>query len=258
MQSFDWHLSLEALEYRDGYFTKLKHVIESAYHQNNKRKVVLVCHSLGGVIFTWFTQFMTARDATWMETYVHANVLLGAPLLGAPKAVNAMLSGELPEMHDGFSILQKVVVKAEIMNDGNELMTRWTEIMRNLESLMYLLPKGGDEFWSKYTWQDESNVSDLSRLLKNPQKMKFVLESELCSDSRASFHERTVESVFGNLSKVFHQSKVALFSFLCCFICVIIPATDLCPLNCVCPADVSGLQRPYESQERRGSHRFTV
>jgi phospholipid:diacylglycerol acyltransferase len=109
MQSYDWRLSLDALESRDGYFTNLKHVVESAYLQNNKTKVVLVCHSLGGVIFTWFAQFMTARDATWMATYVHANVLFGAPLLGAPKAINALLSGDMPDTYDGLSTVQSVL-----------------------------------------------------------------------------------------------------------------------------------------------------
>jgi hypothetical protein len=203
MQSYDWHLSLEALESRDGYFTNLKFIIESAYHQNNKRKVVLVCHSLGGVIFTWFSQFITSRDASWMDTYVHANVLLGAPLLGAPKAINALLSGDIPDLQGAFSLLHR----AEIISDGNEFMSSFTEIMRNLESLMYLLPKGGDDFWASYAWAQESNVSDLSRLLQISQKMNMILESDLCADSSSNLEQRTIDSVFGNFSQIFKHRK---------------------------------------------------
>lgn len=203
MQSYDWHLSLEALESRDGYFTNLKYVIESAYHQNDNRKVVLVCHSLGGVIFTWFSQFITAHDASWMDKYVHANVLLGAPLLGAPKAINALLSGDIPDLQGAFSFLHKT----EIINHGNEFMSRFTEIMRNLESLMYLLPKGGDDFWASYAWAQQSNVSDLSRLLQNSQKMNVVLESDLCADLNSNLDQRTIDSVFGNFTQIYKDRK---------------------------------------------------
>jgi hypothetical protein len=209
MQSYDWHLSLEALEARDGYFTNLKYTIESAYHQNDKRKVVLVCHSLGGVVFTWFSQFITARDPDWMETYVHANVLLGAPLLGAPKAINALLSGDIPDLHGPFSIL-----KALILKDGNQFMSSFTKIMRNIESMMYMLPKGGDDFWASYAWDQEHNeVSDLSRLIKNPQKMSVLLASDLCKDANSIEEGSTVlehptfDAVFGNFSDIYRQRK---------------------------------------------------
>jgi hypothetical protein len=225
MQSYDWRMSLDALESRDGYFTNLKHVIESAFHQNNKTKVVLVCHSLGGVIFTWFTQFMTARDATWMETHVHANVLLGAPLLGAPKAINVLLSGDMPDTYQELSTFQTFLGWTNIIHDkDNQVMNRLIQIMRSFESLMYLLPKGGDGFWSQYTWSEaalEDDSADLSRLLynSNPQNMNEVLKSKLCSDASAEKEGPTMESVFGNVSRVLLERQVTALcvAFQRCF-----------------------------------------
>jgi hypothetical protein len=176
MQSYDWHLSLEALESRDGFFSALMHTIESAYNLNGQRKVVLVCHSLGGVIFLWLSQFALARDPVWMDTYVHASVLLGAPLLGAPKAI----------------------------------MTAWTSIMRHLESLMYLLPKGDDEFWGRYTWEKPSTDLDLSRLLSQSTKMNHVINSDYCAGASATSRGLNVESVFGNVSRLLSDLKVLL------------------------------------------------
>ena len=209
MQSYDWHLSLEALESRDGYFTNLMHVIESAFHQNNKQKVVLVCHSLGGVLFTWFAQFTTARDATWMDKYVHANVLLGAPLLGAPKAINGLLSGDLPDLHSnvgGFDIMS-FIFKSGLAKDFVEL-SEYVKFFRNFESVMYMLPKGGDEFWARYTWEDNTSFNDLSKLLEDSDRMQLVLDSERCTDHSAGYHlhNHTIESILGN----FKDRKVSL------------------------------------------------
>jgi hypothetical protein len=206
MQSYDWHLSLEALESRDGYFTNLMHVIESAYHQNNKQKVVLVCHSLGGVLFTWFSQFTTARDATWMDKYVHANVLLGAPLLGAPKAINGLLSGDLPDFHVNFAgfDVQSSIFKSGISKDVVKFTIHdVVKFARNFESVLYMLPKGGDDFWARYAWEDDPSSSDLSKLLQDSENIKRVLNSELCTDNDAHdcSHNNTctVESVLGNV-----------------------------------------------------------
>jgi hypothetical protein len=221
MLSYDWRMSLDALEARDGYFTNLKYTIESAYHQNERTKVVLACHSLGGVIFTWFAQFMTARDPTWMETYVHASVLLGAPLLGAPKALNALLSGDIPDMHVFDStplstiqdIFQESLRDIHIIKGDHHVKNHLTQVMRNVESLLYLLPKGGDDFWSKYTWSNEieDQTADLSQLLHNPEKMKNVLESaKHCSDPSLTLVERTMETVFGNVSNVLQEDQVIL------------------------------------------------
>jgi hypothetical protein len=210
MQSYDWHLSLEALESRDGFFSALMHTIESAYNLNGQRKVVLVCHSLGGVIFLWLSQFALARDPVWMDTYVHASVLLGAPLLGAPKAINGLLSGDVPELYSTFSHLQKIVVKTDMSKDGNEIMTAWTSIMRHLESLMYLLPKGDDEFWGRYTWEKPSTDLDLSRLLSQSTKMNHVINSDYCAGASATSRGLNVESVFGNVSRLLSDIKVLL------------------------------------------------
>jgi phospholipid:diacylglycerol acyltransferase len=228
MQSYDWRMSLDALEARDGFFTNLKYTIESAYHQNDRTKVVLACHSLGGVIFTWFTQFITARDSTWMETHVHASVLLGAPLLGAPKALNALLSGDIPDMHVFDStplstiqdIFQESLRDMDIIKGDQHVKNHLTQIMRNVESMIYLLPKGGDGFWSKYTWSSdalEDQTADLSKLLQSPEKMNNVLESEKhCSNLTSAARtmgavvERTVEVVFGNISHLLQKDQVTL------------------------------------------------
>ena len=66
-----------------------------------------------------------------------------------------------------------------------------------------MLPKGGDDFWARYAWEDDPMSSDLSNLLHDSENIKRVLNSELCADNVAHdcshTNTCTVESVLGNV-----------------------------------------------------------
>ena len=72
-------------------FELMYHKIESAVARTGK-KVVLLGHSLGGVLIKWFLDGYAYRD--WYEDHVERVVLINVPFGGTPNAVKALLIGD--------------------------------------------------------------------------------------------------------------------------------------------------------------------
>ena len=61
----------------------------------NGERVVVMCHSMGNRTFQYFLQWVKMLDGQdWIDKNVHAFFALGAPFLGAPKTVRAIVSGD--------------------------------------------------------------------------------------------------------------------------------------------------------------------
>ena len=140
MMSYDWRLGYSVLETRDAYFTKLRYTIE-AYVKSKGEKVVIMSHSMGGTVVMYFLNWVE-NDAGkgWAEKHIHSFVNIAGTLLGVPKAVPALLSGELKDT-------------AAMLSQLGELLERYfgKRLRKNLwntwGSLFGLLPKGGDAIW---------------------------------------------------------------------------------------------------------------
>ena len=147
VMSYDWRLGYEYLEKRDGYFTQLKHTIE-AYHQTMGEKAVLVSHSMGGTVTYYFLQWVVADvnvgggggGKNWVEKHVHAFANLAGTLLGTPKAIPALLSGELKDI---AVLLPQLGDLLEVYFGRRQRRNLWT----SWGSLYGMLPKGGDAIW---------------------------------------------------------------------------------------------------------------
>ncbi len=147
MMSYDWRLGFEHLESRDGYFTKLRHAIEG-HREVTGRKAVLVSHSMGGLVAYYFLQWVVAdvkvggggggRD--WVNDHVHAFVNIAGPMLGVPKAIPALLSGELGDTAKMFPQLGGLLERYFGRRWRRNLWMTWG-------SLFGLLPRGGDAIW---------------------------------------------------------------------------------------------------------------
>eukprot|EP00009_Paramoeba_aestuarina_P007460 CAMPEP_0201517742 /NCGR_PEP_ID=MMETSP0161_2-20130828/8786_1 /ASSEMBLY_ACC=CAM_ASM_000251 /TAXON_ID=180227 /ORGANISM="Neoparamoeba aestuarina, Strain SoJaBio B1-5/56/2" /LENGTH=348 /DNA_ID=CAMNT_0047915347 /DNA_START=964 /DNA_END=2007 /DNA_ORIENTATION=+ len=96
--TWDWRLPPFYLEVRDKYFTRLKMKVEQLYEQNNHTRVVLMAHSLGTKLTQYFLQWaeqnITPNGKEWIQTYVHAALLLGGPTLGSSKALRSVVLGD--------------------------------------------------------------------------------------------------------------------------------------------------------------------
>ena len=92
---YDWRVPPSVLEQRDGYFTKTMRHIEKVYAKNGP--VVLLCHSLGCKTGHYLLNFVLDHPKggrRWIQKHIHTFMPVGAPHLGAPKAIRAHVDGD--------------------------------------------------------------------------------------------------------------------------------------------------------------------
>lgn len=146
---YDWRLSYAALERRDGYFSRLKSQIEALHRLNDGRKVVLLAHSMGSPVLHYFFNWLTAPAALggagtpgdWTARHIEAQVHLGGAHLGVPKAVSALLSGEMKDTAEMSAWLAGLRQRALLSN------LELTGLFRGFHSVASMFPKGGDGVW---------------------------------------------------------------------------------------------------------------
>ncbi len=112
------------------------------------KKVVLTSHSMGSQIVLYFFKWVTTEESLggggggkdWVERHVHSFVNIAGPILGVPKAVTALLSGEMKDtaiMGTMGAMMERIFGR----NNRKEMWKTWG-------SLWAMLPKGGDTIWS--------------------------------------------------------------------------------------------------------------
>ncbi|KAI9594975.1 Lecithin:cholesterol acyltransferase-domain-containing protein [Syncephalis fuscata] len=170
LAAYDWRLSFANLEKRDQYFSKLKGTIELACKLDNQ-KVVLVAHSMGANVLMYFLKWVESPlggngGATWVNDHVHTFVNLAGPLLGLPKTVASVLSGEMRDTVQplGEYVLERFYSKAER-----------AALFRSWGGLSSMLPKGGNALWGDVETGapddlPESKISYSSLLYFHPER----------------------------------------------------------------------------------------
>ncbi|GAX24664.1 phospholipid:diacylglycerol acyltransferase [Fistulifera solaris] len=146
MEPYDWRLSFQMVEKRDGYLTKLKSKIE-AMHKTTGMKVVLATHSMGAMLVHYFFAWVTTPEQQggggggkdWVDKHVHTYVNIAGSHLGVPKAASALFSGEMSDTVL-TGMMANVVENFFSRRRRRDLWTTWG-------SLWAMLPKGGDRLW---------------------------------------------------------------------------------------------------------------
>ncbi|KAI8984782.1 Lecithin:cholesterol acyltransferase-domain-containing protein [Mycotypha africana] len=145
--SYDWRLSFHNLEVRDHYFSMLKSKIEFFKMATGGLKSVVVTHSMGSCVFPYFLKWVENDSGgkggpTWVDDHIESFVNIGGPLMGVPKAVTSLLSGET---HDtmalgsfGAYVLEKFFSRRERVR-----------IMRSWFGGSSMIPKGGEAVWGR-------------------------------------------------------------------------------------------------------------
>lgn len=157
--SYDWRLAYLDLEKRDGYFSKLKSQIEL-----NKRftgeKSILVGHSMGSQIIYYFMKWVEAKGPhygnggnRWVNDHIGAFVDISGSVLGTPKTIPVLISGE---MKDTVQMNQLAIYGLEKFFSRKERV----DMVRTFGGVPGMLPKGGDVIWGNLTHSpdDPSNT----------------------------------------------------------------------------------------------------
>ena len=144
MAAYDWRLPFAQLEKRDQFFSRLRFHIEM-FRREHGTKVAVLCHSMGGSLWLYFQQWLTSPhgarlSSAWLDEHVDRVVLIGAPVLGAPKVIAGLLMGESRDFTHVTGLLAKLV--DAVLSPG---MRR--RLLRSWGSAQSLLPMGGDVVW---------------------------------------------------------------------------------------------------------------
>lgn len=144
--SFDWRLGFEEMERRDSYFTKLKSDIEHLKAVKGE-KVVLIAHSLGALVGYYFLKWAESQHGgrggpKWVDQHIKSVINIGGPMLGVPKAISGLVSGEGKDTAQLGTIESALLEILFGREQRKELFKTWT-------SALMLLPKGGRAFWER-------------------------------------------------------------------------------------------------------------
>ncbi|KAI9477974.1 MAG: Lecithin:cholesterol acyltransferase-domain-containing protein [Benjaminiella poitrasii] len=142
--SYDWRLSFGNLEVRDHYFSQLKAKIELS-KQFTGLGSVIITHSMGGSMFPYFLKWVESEQGgkggpNWVNEHIESFVNIAGPLMGVPKAVTSLISGETRDTmalgNFGAYILEKFFSRRER-----------TKLMRSWMGGSSMLPKGSTAIW---------------------------------------------------------------------------------------------------------------
>ncbi|XP_077284078.1 lysosomal phospholipase A and acyltransferase-like [Arctopsyche grandis] len=75
----------------EGFFLRLRELVEETYTTNNKSKVTILTHSMGG---TMALHFLHLQSAKWKTKYIERMITLAAPWGGAVKAIKVFAIGD--------------------------------------------------------------------------------------------------------------------------------------------------------------------
>jgi lysophospholipase-3 len=101
-------------------FAHLKAFIEKASRDNGAKPVHLLSHSLGGPVTN---QFLILQSPVWKKQYIASHIMLSAPLLGTPVALQSLISGPM------YDFVPQM------------LPSLLTPVLRTLPSMLWMFPR---------------------------------------------------------------------------------------------------------------------
>ncbi|ERN13258.1 hypothetical protein AMTR_s00040p00234940 [Amborella trichopoda] len=177
MTSYDWRLSFQNTEVRDQSLSRLKSKIELMVRTNG-HKVVVVPHSMGVLYFLHFIKWVEAPTPMgggggphWCHNHIKAVMNIGPAFLGVPKALSGIFSAEAKDIAFARA-MAPYVLDSDIL--GLQTLGHIMRVSRTWDSIMSLLPKGGETIWGDLDWSPEegyccNSLKDCSKAYVNQQ-----------------------------------------------------------------------------------------
>ncbi|MBA0728768.1 hypothetical protein Golax_001642, partial [Gossypium laxum] len=201
---------------RDRALSKLKSKIELMYRTNGNKKVVVVPHSMGVAYFLHFLKWVETPPpmgggggSGWCAEHIRAIMNIGPSFLGVPKAVSNILSAEGKDVAYFRAMAPGVLDSGTL---GLRALEHVMRVSRTWDSVVSLMPKGGETIWGNMDWSPEDeHVCDFSK------KRYFRLSSSdnNVNNSNAKQVFRVKDPVkygriisFGKAASVLHSSQL--------------------------------------------------
>ncbi|XP_010278272.1 PREDICTED: putative phospholipid:diacylglycerol acyltransferase 2 [Nelumbo nucifera] len=223
MATYDWRLSFQNTEVRDQSLSRLKSKIELMFVINGYRKVVVVPHSMGSLYFLHFLKWVEAPAPMgggggpgWCAKHIKAIMNIGPLFLGVPKAVSNILSSEAKDIAFART-MAPVVLDSNF--PGLQTLEHIMQVSRTWDSMMSLIPKGGETIWGDLDWSPEEEYNCDSEWKKN-LKASSRDQSHKTNISDGQLGFRVKESVkfgriisFGKMASKLPSSELRTFDF---------------------------------------------
>lgn len=212
--AYDWRLSFANLENRDGYFTRLKMHIEAAV-QNNDKKTVIVSHSMGSQVFFYFMKWVAMEGRgfgnggkDWIDKHIHTWINVSGSMLGTPKTVAALISGE---MKDTAQLNAFSVYGLETFFSKKER----AQILRTMPGIASMLPKGQNKIWGDHNGApddpDSLNGTTYGSFLKFKTPAKIDVDADSVVPNNMTMQD-SFEYLLQHTSHDFHRMLATNYS----------------------------------------------
>ncbi|XP_022885454.1 putative phospholipid:diacylglycerol acyltransferase 2 isoform X1 [Olea europaea var. sylvestris] len=161
MAAYDWRLSFQNTEVRDQTLSRLKSKIELLYVTNGNKKVVVVPHSMGVIYFLHFLKWVEVPPPIgggggpgWCAKHIKSIMNIGPAFLGVPKAVGNILSAESKDVAF-IRAMAPGLLDSKIL--GLQTLHHVMRVSRTWDSVISLIPKGGEAIWGNLDWSPEED-----------------------------------------------------------------------------------------------------
>ncbi|KAL7154000.1 hypothetical protein ABFS83_04G206000 [Erythranthe nasuta] len=175
MAAYDWRLSFQNTEVRDQSLSRLKNKIELMYVTNGNKKVVVVPHSMGVIYFLHFMKWVEAPPPMgggggplWCAKHIKSIMNIGPAFLGVPKAVGNLISAESKDVAF-IRAMAPGLLDSDIF--GLQALEQVMKVSRTWDSIISLIPKGGETVWGDLDWSPEEDYICDSPTEKYQQKI---------------------------------------------------------------------------------------
>lgn len=144
LAAYDWRLSMYNLEERDHFFTQVKTQIELSSKVSGE-KTVLCAHSMGSTVALYFFKWVEQEaGAAWIDQHIEGFINIAGTMLGVPKAMAALLTGEMRDTVQVPPLLSYLLERFFSSNERAALFRSWA-------GSASMLIKGGDAVWGNDT-----------------------------------------------------------------------------------------------------------
>lgn len=144
---------------------------------------------LGSTLFPYFLKWAESSKGgnggkSWTDNHIEAFTNIAGPMIGVPKALASMLSGETRDTMQlgsfGTYLLEKFFSRRER-----------ADLIRTWAGGSSMLPKGGDQVWGNLTWAPDDIVNRESTGISYGAMVTFAEEVKELSNSNESLVEDT-------------------------------------------------------------------
>ncbi|XP_075519977.1 putative phospholipid:diacylglycerol acyltransferase 2 [Primulina tabacum] len=216
MAAYDWRLSFQNTEIRDQTLSRLKSKIELMYVTNGYKKVVVVPHSMGVIYFLHFIKWVEAPPPMgggggpdWCAKHIKAVMNIAPTFLGIAKIVGSILSVESKDL-DFIRAMAPGLLDSKIL--GLQTLEHVMRVSRTWDSVVSLLPKGGEAIWGNLDWSPEENSVCCSKKESNLRDTKSNNSNDksVFKVQESTNYGRIIS--FGKLASELDSSKLPTFN----------------------------------------------